>query len=143
MILSLLGTKIAWVNVAAGYFNTFINNTWYYALSYFVLVVLFTFFYTSVTFDPKSISENLQKNGAFISGIRPGESTMQYLGHVVTRITLVGAVFLGLIAVLPVLVHALTGIQALTIGGTALLIVVSVVMDLIKKVNAQLSMEEY
>lgn len=143
MILSLLASKFSWANVVAGHFNSFINNTWYYALAYFVLVVLFTFFYTSVTFDPKSISENLQKNGAFISGIRPGESTMQYLGHVVTRITLVGAVFLGLIAVLPVLVHALTGIQALTIGGTALLIVVSVVMDLIKKVNAQLSMEEY
>lgn len=144
MVLSLLtNTKYAWLNLWAGNFNAFLNNTWAYAGAYFVLVVLFTFFYTSVTFDPKSISENLQKNGAFISGIRPGESTMQYLSHVVTRITLVGAVFLGLIAVLPVIVHAFTGIQALTIGGTALLIVVSVVMDLVKKVNAQLTMEEY
>ncbi|MEI8062110.1 MAG: preprotein translocase subunit SecY [bacterium] len=144
MLLSLVkNSKYAWINTTAAGVDAFMQNTWFYAGAYFVLVVLFTFFYTSVTFDPKSISENLQKNGAFISGIRPGESTMQYLSHVVTRITLVGAVFLGLIAVLPVIVHAITGIQALTIGGTALLIVVSVVMDMIKKVSAQLSMEEY
>ncbi len=144
MILGLLThTSYAWVNVWSANLSALMQNTWFYAGAYFVLVVLFTFFYTSVTFDPKSISENLQKNGAFISGIRPGESTMQYLSHVVTRITLVGAVFLGLIAVLPVIVHAITGIEALTIGGTALLIVVSVVMDIIKKMNAQLSMEEY
>lgn len=144
MILTLLThTQYEWVNVASAKLTELMQNTWFYAGAYFVLVVAFTFFYTSVTFDPKSISENLQKNGAFISGIRPGESTMQYLSHVVTRITLVGAVFLGLIAVLPVIVHAITGIQALTIGGTALLIVVSVVMDVIKKVNAQLSMQEY
>lgn len=144
MLLSLLtNTKYAWINSASVHLSELMQNTWFYAGAYFVLVVLFTFFYTSVTFDPKSISENLQKNGAFISGIRPGESTMQYLSHVVTRITLVGALFLGLIAVLPVVVHAITGIQALTVGGTALLIVVSVVMDTIKKVNAQLSMEEY
>lgn len=144
MLLTLLtNTKYAFINTWSANLSTLMQNTWFYAGAYFVLVVLFTFFYTSVTFDPKSISENLQKNGAFISGIRPGESTMQYLSHVVTRITLVGAVFLGLIAVLPVIVHAITGIQALTIGGTALLIVVSVVMDVVKKVNAQLSMEEY
>jgi preprotein translocase subunit SecY len=144
MVLTLLThTHYEWVNGLAGQVSALMQNQWFYGGAYFILVVLFTFFYTSVTFDPKAISENLQKNGAFIDGIRPGESTLQYLSHVVTRITLVGALFLGVIAVVPVIAHAVTGIQALTIGGTALLIVVSVVMDLIKKVNAQLSMEEY
>ena len=123
--------------------SAFLANPWWYAGAYFVLVFLFTFFYTAVTFDPQSISTNLQKNGAFIPGVRPGDPTSLYLSKVVTRITLVGALFLGIIAVLPPLVHAFTGIQAITIGGTALLIVVSVVLDIVKKVDAQLSMREY
>lgn len=123
--------------------KNFMANPWFYAIAYFLLVFLFTFFYTAVTFDPQAISENLQKNGAFIPGVRPGQPTAEYLGKVVTRITLVGALFLGLIAVLPPLLHAFTGIQFLTIGGTALLIVVSVVLEMVKKVDAQLSMREY
>ncbi|MCF7865501.1 MAG: preprotein translocase subunit SecY [Candidatus Pacebacteria bacterium] len=118
-------------------------NPWFYAGAYFVLVFFFTFFYTAVTFDPKSISENLQKGGAFIPGVRPGESTEAYLGKVVTRITLVGALFLALVAVLPPVLKAITGISYLTVGGTGLLIVVSVVLDIVKKVDAQLSMREY
>lgn len=125
------------------FINSLLQNPWFYAVAYFVLVFLFTFFYTAVTFDPESISTNLQKNGAFIPGVRPGQPTMEYLGKVVTRITLVGALFLGIIAVLPAIIHAFTGNQSITIGGTALLIVVSVVLDLIKKVDAQLSMREY
>jgi preprotein translocase subunit SecY len=123
--------------------KAFMANPWLYAAAYFVLVFAFTFFYTAVTFDPQSISENLQKNGAFIPGVRPGLPTAEYLGKVVTRITLVGAFFLGVIAVLPPVLHAVTGIQFLTVGGTALLIVVSVVLDMVKKVDAQLSMREY
>ena len=123
--------------------TSFLNNPWYYATAYFILVFLFTFFYTAVTFDPHAIATNLQKNGAFVPGVRPGDPTVMYLSKVVTRITLVGALFLGIIAVLPPLVHAFTGIQAITIGGTALLIVVSVVIDIIKKIDAQLSMREY
>lgn len=123
--------------------TSIMQNQWLYAAAYFVLVFIFTFFYTAVTFDPHAISQNLQKNGAFIPGVRPGVPTSEYLSKVVTRITLVGAMFLGLIAVLPPILHALTGIQTLTIGGTALLIVVSVVLDLVKKVDAQLSMREY
>lgn len=118
-------------------------NNWVYAGLYFVLVFLFTYFYTAVTFDPKQISENLQKNGAFIPGVRPGVSTAEHIGKVVTRITLVGALFLGLIAVLPLIIRALSGIQSLAIGGTALLIVVSVVIDLVKKIDAQIAMREY
>ena len=114
-----------------------------YAVLYFILVFLFTYFYTAVTFDPEALATNLQKNGAFIPGIRPGVSTSQYISSVLSRITLLGAVFLGFIAVLPLIVRSLTGITAIALGGTALLIVVSVVLDLIKKIDAQISMREY
>lgn len=122
---------------------SFSQTSWLYAVLYFILVFLFTYFYTAVTFDPHALSENLQKNGAFIPGIRPGVSTEQYISKVLTRITMVGAIFLGLIAVLPIVMQSLTGLASLALGGTALLIVVSVVLDLIKKVDAQISMREY
>ncbi|MFA6463704.1 MAG: preprotein translocase subunit SecY [Candidatus Paceibacterota bacterium] len=118
-------------------------DNWIYGIMYFLFVFVFTYFYTAVTFDPKMISENLQKSGAFIPGIRPGQATAEYLGKVTTRITLVGALFLGVIAVLPLFIKAVTGITSIAIGGTALLIVVSVVIDLIKKIDAQISMREY
>jgi len=121
----------------------FLANAWFYGIAYFVLVFLFTYFYTAVTFDPESVATNLQKSGAFIPGVRPGNSTEEYLGKVLTRLTLVGAVFLGVIAVLPLILRALTGIQSLAIGGTALLIVVSVALDMVKKVDAQISVREY
>lgn len=114
-----------------------------YAVFYFVLVFLFTYFYTAVTFDPESLSTNLQKNGAFIPGIRPGASTSEYISKVLTRITLLGATFLGFIAVLPLIMQHATGVQSLAIGGTSILIVVSVVLDLMKKVDSQISMREY
>lgn len=123
--------------------NDFASNGWVYGISYFILVFLFTYFYTAVTFDPDQISKNLQQNGAFIPGVRPGQSTSEYLGKVLTRITLVGALFLGGIAVLPLVVRGITGITSIAIGGTAILIVVSVVIDLIKKVEAQITMREY
>jgi preprotein translocase subunit SecY len=121
----------------------FVANTWLYSVCYFIFVFLFTYFYTAVTFDPDQIATNLQKDGAFIPGIRPGTATREYLSRVLTRITMVGAVFLGLIAVLPLVMRSVTGITSFALGGTALLIVVSVVLDLIKKVEAQLSMREY
>ncbi len=114
-----------------------------YGAMYFVLVFLFTYFYTAVTFDPKQIAENLQKNGAFIPGVRPGISTQEYLGSVITRITFVGALFLGLIAVLPIAMQSVTGIQSLALGGTALLIVVQVILDLARRIDAQISIREY
>ncbi|HNU95394.1 MAG TPA: preprotein translocase subunit SecY [Candidatus Paceibacterota bacterium] len=121
----------------------FVNNTWLYSLVYFILVFLFTYFYTAVTFDPEQISTNLQKNGAFIPGIRPGPPTKEYLSKILNRTTMMGAVFLGVIAVLPLVMKSITGITSFSIGGTSLLIVVSVVLDLIKKTDAQLSMREY
>ncbi|KKQ19211.1 MAG: Protein translocase subunit SecY [Parcubacteria group bacterium GW2011_GWC1_36_9] len=114
-----------------------------YAILYFILVFLFTYFYTAVTFDPEALSTNLQKNGAFVPGIRPGASTSEYISKVLTRITLLGAVFLGFIAILPLIMQYATGISTLALGGTSILIVVSVVLDLLKKVDAQISMREY
>jgi preprotein translocase subunit SecY len=131
------------VNTIATQILSLLKNGWFYSIFYFILVFLFTYFYTAVTFDPHAISENLQKNGAFIPGVRPGQSTSEHIAKVLTRITLVGATFLGVIAVLPLAMRAITGIQSLAIGGTALLIVVSVVIDLMKKVDAQVSMREY
>lgn len=123
--------------------TSFSQTSILYAVLYFILVFLFTYFYTAVTFDPDALSVNLQKNGAFIPGIRPGVSTASYISKVLGRITLLGAVFLGFIAVLPLIMQSITGISSLALGGTALLIVVSVVLDLIKKVDAQVSMREY
>lgn len=122
---------------------TVVNNQIFHGVAYFTLVVLFTYFYTAVTFDPESISENLQKSGAFIPGIRPGASTSEYLSNVLVRLTLVGSVFLGFIAILPLIMTAFTGDQSLAIGGTALLIVVSVVLELVRQIDAQVAMREY
>lgn len=123
--------------------NAFLQNTWLYSGVYFLFVFIFTYFYTAVTFDPEALAKNLQKNGAFVPGIRPGQPTSEYISGILSRITLIGALFLGIIAVLPLVVRAASGIQAVAIGGTALLIVVSVVIDLIKKIDAQISMREY
>jgi len=121
----------------------FITNPWFSSTLYFFLVFAFTYFYTAVTFDPDAISKNLQQSGAFIPGVRPGKSTSEYIAKILTRITFVGASFLGAIAVLPLIMQSLTQVGAFAIGGTALLIVVSVVLDLVKKIEAQVSMREY
>ncbi len=131
------------VNKVATFFSGLLANQWLYGIAYFILVFLFTYFYTAVTFDPESISTNLQKNGAFIPGVRPGQSTALHISKILLRITLVGAIFLGSVAVLPLIMQGATGIQTLALGGTSLLIVVSVVIDLIRKIDAQVSMREY
>lgn len=144
MILNVLANvSTSFVARASDIFLRFFENQWLYAGAYFLLVFLFTFFYTAVTFDPDSISKNLQRNGAFVPGVRPGGHTSEYLGKVITRLTLVGALFLGTIAVLPLIMQGLTGFTALAIGGTALLIVVSVVLDLIRRIDSQISLREY
>ncbi len=120
----------------------FANNT-IHTVIYFFLVFLFTYFYTAVTFDPDAISKNLQRSGAFIPGIRPGQSTATYIGNTLTRLTMFGALFLATIAVLPLIMRSVTGISSLAIGGTGVLIVISVIIDLIKKIDAQLSLREY
>ena len=140
MLPNMAGTflKIDWLT------NMFTNN-WIYGALYFILVFVFTFFYTAVTFDPKNISSNLQKMGGFVPGVRPGQATEEYLQSVLNRLLVIGATFLGIIAIMPLIVQGLTGIQQFSfmIGGTALLIIVSVVLDTMKQINAQIEMREY
>lgn len=135
--------SIAWLANGAAAVVAWLANQWVYGGLYFFLVVVFTYFYTAITFEPHQIAKNLQKNGAFVPGVRPGSTTADYLGNIITRITLVGALFLGFLAVLPIILQGVTGITAITIGGTALLIAVSVVLDLVKKIDAQTSIREY
>ena len=123
--------------------NTIFQNQWFYGGMYFVLVVMFTYFYTAVVFDPAKISENLQKQGGYVPGIRPGKTTADFLYKIMNRITLTGALFLGAIAVLPFIIQGMTNIQSMRIGGTSLLIVVSVVIETIKQIESQLVMRDY
>ncbi len=118
-------------------------NGFFYNLLYFTLVVAFTYFYTAVVFNPKKISDEIQKYGGFIPGIRPGASTASYLNYILTRITLAGAVFLGIIAIFPTVARMFTSMQTLLIGGTGILIVVSVILETIKALEAQLVMKNY
>jgi preprotein translocase subunit SecY len=144
MVLSALGAfDIAFAASASLWYTAFLANPWQYGAVYFFLVVVFTYFYTAVTFEPHRVAENLQKTGAFVPGVRPGRETEEYIGKVVNRITLPGAVFLGLLAVSPSIIQGLTGITTLILGGTALLIAVQVTLDLARKVDAQVSLREY
>jgi preprotein translocase subunit SecY len=119
------------------------QNQLFYAIIYFVLVFAFTFFYTEVVFHPSQIAENLQKQGGFIPGIRPGRPTAEYLAATTHKIILAGALFLSIIAILPLIMRYFTNIQSLAIGGTSLLIVVSVVIETVKQIESQLTMREY
>ncbi|MCK9361185.1 preprotein translocase subunit SecY [Patescibacteria group bacterium] len=135
--------RSAWLAQAANWVLITFQNQWVYGTLYFALVVLFTYFYTTIVFQPERIAENLQKQGGFVPGIRPGRPTAEYLMSVINRITLGGALFLGAIAILPIAAQALTGSSTLAIGGTSLLIVVSVVIESIKQIQSQLTMREY
>lgn len=139
----LAGAGNPYVQSVAKFLIEIFNNQWVYGIVYFFLVFLFTYFYTAVTFDANAIAENLQKQGGFITGIRPGRPTAEYLNYILNRITLAGGLFLGVIAVLPLVVRALFNVQSLALGGTALLIVVSVVLETVKQIDAQLVMREY
>jgi preprotein translocase subunit SecY len=120
------------------------GRNWFASLLYFAMVVVFTYFYTAVTFNPEQIAENLQKNGGAIPGIRPGERTRDYLDKILYRITLAGAVFLGIIALMQYYVGDITGVHTFgLVGGTSLLIVVGVALDTMQQVEAQLLMRHY
>ena len=118
-------------------------GTLVYNVVYFVLVIGFTYFYTAVVFDPQKISDQIKKNGGFVPGIRPGRPTVEYLNQIITRLTLVGAVFLGVIAVLPAIAQGITGLSTMSIGGTGILIVVSVVLETTKQLEAMMVMRSY
>jgi len=138
-----VGARTVWLANFASWVVTISQNRLIYAIAYFVLVIFFTYFYTAVIFRPDQIAENLQKQGGYVPGIRPGLPTAQYLQHVTNRILIVGAVFLAVIAVLPLAVSQLTGTNNLIIGGTSLLIVVSVIIETVQQIEAQLVMREY
>ena len=119
------------------------NNQWIYGVFYFLLVFVFTYFYTAVTFDPQQIADNIQKQGGFILGVRPGRPTSMFLAKILGRLTLAGGLFLGIVAVLPLIVRNIFDVQEFSVGGTALLIVVSVVLETMKQIEAQFVMREY
>ncbi|PIU74500.1 preprotein translocase subunit SecY [Candidatus Roizmanbacteria bacterium CG_4_8_14_3_um_filter_34_9] len=145
----LIGNFLKYVkNPALANIGTFLSTVFsptgfFYNFFYFFLVVGFTFFYTIIVFNPQKISEEIQKQGGFIPGIRPGVATKEYLQRILYKITTVGALFLGLIAIMPVLVSKITGMTNLVIGGTGILIVVSVILETFKSVESQLVMRNY
>jgi preprotein translocase subunit SecY len=130
-------------NIAGDLNKWFSPNTSLYNVIYFFMVVGFTYFYTMVVFQQQKIPENLQRQGAFIPGVRPGRNTAMYLQRVLTRITLIGALFLGIVAVLPFIVSRLTGVNTLLISATSMLIVVGVAIDTMRQLEAQLQMRNY
>ncbi|MFW5888669.1 MAG: preprotein translocase subunit SecY [Patescibacteria group bacterium] len=132
-----------WLREMADWVITLFRNQIFYGVIYFALVVAFTFFYTEVIFHPTKVAENLQKQGAFIPGIRPGRHTSEYLADVKHRVIFYGALALGTIAILPLIMRAVTGMDSLAIGGAGLLIVVSVVVEMVKQIQTQLTMREY
>jgi preprotein translocase subunit SecY len=119
------------------------NNQIFYGIFYFILVFGFTYFYTAVVFHPHQIADNLQKQGGFVPGLRPGHQTADYLAKVSSRIMLAGALCLGIVAVLPLIVQPLTGITTMAISGASLLIVVSVVLETVRQIDSQLVMRDY
>ncbi len=123
--------------------TNFQPQSWAYNLTYFFLVIGFTYFYTAVIFNPTKIAEEIKKYGGFIPGVRPGSATASYLNYILLRITLAGAVFLAILAILPSIMSQLTGLSSLVIGGTSLLIVVSVVLDSAKQFESQLIERNY
>ncbi len=139
----LIGSRTIWLADGARWVIATMQNQTLYAILYLILTVAFTYFYTSIVFQPEKIAENLQKQGAFVPGIRPGRATAEYLNEVISRITLGGALFLGAIAVTPFVAQAFTKTQVLALGGTSLLIVISVVIESVKQVESQVTMRQY
>lgn len=139
----LTSSSISWVATSANWVANFIQNQTYYSILYFIIVIGFTYFYTFIIFKPDQIAENLQKQGGFIPGVRPGQETTAYVTNVLSRITLSGAIFLGLIAVLPFIIQQITHIDTLAIGGTSILIMVSVVLETMRQIQAQLLTRTY
>jgi len=145
------GSSITWLAKIANLLNLFLKNAWLYNFLYFLLVFLFTYFYTSVTFDPNDVAENLQKMGGFVPGLRPGKQTADFLHHILNRVLILGAMFLGFIAISPAaiqfLIQKFTGVEiaafSFAIGGTSILIIVSVILEVSKQIKSQLEMREY
>jgi len=129
-------------SIAVWVVNTFNFRTVPYMITYALLIIFFTYFYTAVTFNPQDVADNMKKYGGFIPGLRPGKPTSEYIDRVLTRVTLAGAIFLALIALLPNFVMAITGLN-IFFGGTALLIVVGVALETMKQIESHLLMRNY
>jgi len=132
--------QIAWLKSVATFFQ---SSTVWYELVYAALIIAFTFFYTSIVWNPSDVADNIKKYGGFIPGFRPGRPTAEYLGRVLERVTVLGAIFLALIAVLPVVFTGATKIPNITFGGTALLIVVGVALDTMMQIEGHMLMRNY
>jgi preprotein translocase subunit SecY len=127
-------------NVFLDIFNT---NSALYAIVYFLLIVAFSYFYTSIQFNPIEVANNLKKNGGFIPGFRPGRPTAEFLAKVLSRLTMFGAIYLGIVAILPIITGNLTSYSAMAIGGTSVIIVVGVALETVKMLEAQMLMRHY
>ncbi len=130
-------------NFATGLSTIFAPGSLVYNLTYFFLVLGFTYFYTAIVFNPEKIADEIRKHGGFIPGVRPGIPTADFLNRILTRITLVGAIFLGVIAILPSIAQGITGMSSMTIGGTGILIVVSVIMETTRQMESMMVMRSY
>ncbi len=128
---------------AATSVERFFNNQLYYGIIYFILIFAFTYFYTSVVFHPDRVAENLQKQGGFIPGLRPGNETANYLQKIISRLTFVGGLFLAVIAILPFILQSSTKVKTISIGGTGILIIISVILETYRQINSQLSVHTY
>ena len=121
----------------------FSQRSWLYAVLYFILIILFAYFYTSIQYNPIEMSNNLRQNNGTIPGIRPGKPTTEFIAKILSRITLIGALFLAVIAILPIIYGNLTGMSAMSLGGTSIIIVVGVCLETVKQMESQMMMRHY
>ena len=147
-LLAIPATIKAFVNVKegsfwAGFFNLFESTSWFYSVLYFVLIVAFSYFYIAIKYNPVEMANNLQKNNGAIPGIRPGRPTSDFISRVIGKITFIGALFLGVIALLPNILGAISGIGNVGIGGTTIIIVVSVALETARSLESQMMMRHY
>ena len=123
--------------------DMFDSSSWFYAFLYFILIIAFAYFYAAVQYDPVEIANNLKKNGGFIPGFRPGKPTADFIARVIHKITFFGAIYLGIVAILPIIAENISGIVNISIGGTSVIIVVGVALETVKMIEAQMLMRHY
>ena len=125
------------------FIDLFRQDSWVYAILYFILIILFAYFYTSIQYNPIEMSNNLRQNNGTIPGIRPGKPTSDFIAKILSRITLIGALFLAVIAIVPIIYGNLTAMSAMSLGGTSIIIVVGVCLDTVKQMESQMMMRHY